>query len=248
MKMIEFLLETKLFIITIFEIMAAVTGLWYLKKSKKVLPEIKTFVGYLVLIVIFELYAYLPILAYLENYEILSFYKNSLFRRNVWWANLIRVIGCVCYTYIFSKTLPWLSIRKLFKWILVLFSIFSVISFGTSGEFFHFIDNRVQIVAVFIVLSSVLCYYLRSLIFDADIKFYQDLRFYISVGIVIWHLCVVPINIYSGFFSTNNPMYLELSTQVMRYSNIFLYSIITVGFYMELKYQTLQPTRETELS
>ena len=76
MKLIEFLIETKLYVGNIFEIIATIAGIWYLKKSRFTAQEIRFFVYYLVLIVIIETYAYLPIWAYLEDYKILSFYKD----------------------------------------------------------------------------------------------------------------------------------------------------------------------------
>ena len=236
MKLIEFLIETKLYVGTIFEIIAAIAGIWYLKKSRFTAQEIRFFVYYLVLIVIIETYAYLPIWAYLEDYKILSFYKDSIFRRNIWWGNCLRIITTLCISWIYIKALKNKSLKNKLSVCLLIFPVLSIISFLTIGEFFRSYDPYVNIVGTFLMLICIGLYYLEILKSDRILHFYGDIRFYISVGMVIWNLGVIPLIIYSGFFSTQNPLYMELDTIVYRYANIFLYSLFTIGFYMDYKF------------
>jgi|GEM_PF-906298 len=235
MKLIEFLLDTKMYVVTIFELIAAIAGIWYLRRTCNSGLEIKFFVYYLVLIVFLELYGYLPIWAYLENYEILSFYKDSLFRRNVWWANGINIITTLCISWIFIKSLSNHAIQQKFQWLLISYVLFSFLSFSTFGEYFHAYDPYVSILGVFIIMIAVGFYYFQILNSDKILNFYGDLRFYISVGIVLWALCIIPLNIYSKFFNIQNPLYMELDRIVLRYSNIFLYSVYAIGFYMDYR-------------
>lgn len=241
MKFIEFLVETKLYVGNIFEIIAALAGVWYLKKTKNPPLEIKFFVYYLILIVILELYGYLPILAYLEDYKILSFYKDSLFRRNLWWGNILRVITTLCISWIFIRKLKNNRIRKKLIYLLLIFPVLSIVSFFTIGEFFHASDPFVNILGVFLILTSVGFYYFQLLNSKRILNFYADLRFYISVGIVIWNLCMVPLNIYSNFFSLENPLYIKLDTIAHMYANIFLYSIFATGFYIDYRFNKVKP-------
>ena len=80
--MLDFFLETKLHFGFMFEVLAAIAGLLYIKKSSYVAPEIKLFVFYLLYIVLVEFYAFIPIYAWVHDYEVLSFYEDSVFRRN----------------------------------------------------------------------------------------------------------------------------------------------------------------------
>ncbi|MGA8854965.1 MAG: hypothetical protein WB492_12385, partial [Christiangramia sp.] len=173
--MLEFLQETKLYIGTIFEIIAAITGIWYLKTSEKTPVEIKFFVYYLVLIVFLELYGYLPIWAYLRDYEVLSFYKNSLFRRNLWWVNSLRIISTLCFSGIYIKSLSNSIIQRRFMWILICYLFFSIISFSTFGEYFQASDPYVNILGVSIILFSIGFYYFNLLNSDKILNFYGDL-------------------------------------------------------------------------
>ncbi|WP_300434776.1 hypothetical protein [Christiangramia sp.] len=235
MKLVEFLLDTKLYVGNIFEIIAAIAGIWYLRKSRNVASEIKYFVYYLVLIIFLEIYAYLPIWAYLEDYEKLSFYKNSPFRRNVWWGNILKIITTLCVSWIFIKALRNPQIKRKLIYLIVIYPILSIISFFTIGEFFNAYDPYVNIIGTLLMLTSVGIFYIETLRSDRILTFYGDIRFYISLGMVIWNLCMVPLSIYSSFFSLQNPLYMELDTLVHRYANIFLYSVFTIGFYMDYR-------------
>ncbi|WP_026934078.1 hypothetical protein [Christiangramia echinicola] len=235
MKLIEFLLETKLYIGTIFEIIAALFGLWFLRKSESTALEIKLFVYYLVLIVFLEIYAYLPIWAYLEEYEILGFYKDSPFRRNVWWANILKIITTLCVSWIYIKALRNHELRRNLIYILLVYPVLSIISFFTIGEFFNAYDPYVNIIGTFIILISVGSFYVEILRSDRILTFYGDIRFYISFGMILWSLCMVPLDIYSSFFSLKNPLYIELHTLIHRYASIFLYSLFSLGFYMDYR-------------
>ena len=236
MKLIEFLLDTKLYIGTIFEIVAAIAGTWYLKKSGKVASEIEYFVYYLILIVFLEVYAYLPIWAYLEDYKILSFYEDSVFRRNVWWGNILKIITTLCVSWIFIKALRNPKIKRKLVYLILVYPVLSIISFFTIGEFFNAYDPYVNIIGTLIMLTSVGIFYIETLKSDRILTFYGDIRFYISLGMVIWNLCMVPLNIYSSFFSLQNPLYIELDTLIHRYANVFLYSLFAIGFYMDYKF------------
>lgn len=214
---------------------AAFAGIFYLRNSANISGEIKLFVYYLILIVVLELYGLIPIWAWLEDYQILSFYENSLFRRNLWWANTLRIISTLCITWIFVKSLTRENLQKKFKWLLILYSLFSILRFSFSGNFFAAYDPFVDILGVFIILTAIGCYYFQVLISDEILNFFEELKFYISVGIIIWSVCVIPLNIYSNFFSSENLLFIELSRIVLMYTNIFLYSFYTIGFYIDYR-------------
>ena len=243
MKLIDFLVETKLYVGNIFEIIATITGIWYLIKSDKVSSEIKYFVYYLIFIIILEMYGYLPILAYLEDYKVLSFFEDSIFRRNIWWVNMLSVITTLCVSWIFIRSLSKFDTRKKLTILLFLFTVFSLISFTTFGDFFHANDPYVNITGVLIILVCVGFYYIDLLKSNRILTFHQDIRFYISIGMVLWNLSLVPAQIYLGFFNLENPDFINMYTKVLRYANILLYSIFTIGFIID--YRSNKGRKET---
>lgn len=235
MEMIEFLKETELYVGFTFEVIACIAGFIYLRKKRILLPGVKIFVYYLLLVVFFELYAFIPIYAYLRNYEVLSFFKGSPFRRNLWYPNLLRIFTVVCISLVFVRNLRNKLHQRYLKFLLGFFVFFCLISFFTFGEFFHGANYYADILGTFVILICVGFYYMETLKSDEILDFYHDIRFYISVGIVLWGFCVPPLKIYGVFFKLENPYFMEVHTTIMRYSNVVLYSFFTIGFFMDYR-------------
>ncbi len=235
MEMIEFLKETKLYVGFLFELMACIAGFIYLKKSKSLLPGIKVFIFYLLFVVIIEFYGFIPIYAYLKDYQVLGFYKDSLFRRNLWTVNVMRIATTVSISLVFINSLRNSKYQRYLKILLWVFFIFSLIWYNTFGVFFQGNNLIVDLLGTFILLTSVGFYYFDILKSGKILNFYHDIRFYISVGITIWVLCISPLKIYDDFFSLKNPIFIEVHTTVLRYFNVFMYSLFTVGFYIDYK-------------
>lgn len=231
--MIEFLLETKLFVGFLFELLAAVTGYLYLKKSTYVAPEIKFFIFYLFYIVVIEFYAFIPIYAWVHDYNVLSFYEDSVFRRNAWVGNLNLIIYLISFSQIFIRNLENKFLRKNLKLILVILVIGSILRFLTSGEFFSSPDLYVRSIQTFFVLICIGFFYFELLKSNRMLQFHKDIKFYISAGVILWSLCVFPLDIYGDFFTLENPYFIKVDTAVMRYANIFLYSLYSLGFYID---------------
>lgn len=234
--MLEFLIESDYYISLLFELLAAISGIIYLRKCQKVRLEIKLFVYYLILIFFLELYGLIPIWAWLDNYETLPFLKDSVFRRNLWWANSLRIISTLCISNIYIKFLSDRKQRKILTWLVIGFVIFSIVSYSTFGEFFNAYDPYAETLGVFVFMIVIGHYYFEILKSDKILNFYADLRFYISVGILLWSLCIIPIEIYSTFFSTKNPLFIEMNLIFFQYATIALYSIYTLGFFMDYRF------------
>ena len=233
--MIEFLQESKLYVGFIFEVLAAIAGFLYLKKSPFIAPEIKVFIFYLFYIVIIEFYAFIPIYAWINNYEVLSFYEDSLFRRNIWYTNVNLLVYAVCFSQIFIRSLRNKKTRKNLFILLTILVFGSIIRYIISGEFFEKGDIYVGVAETFFVLVCVGYYYFDILRSDRILNFQKDIKFYISVGVVLWSLCVYPLAIYDDYFSLRNPFFMEVNMTVMRYANVFLYSVYIIGFYVDFK-------------
>ncbi|MCG9972107.1 hypothetical protein [Christiangramia crocea] len=233
--MIEFFQETKLFIHFIFELLAAVAGTLYWKKSPYIAPELKLFIFYLFYIVLVEFYAFIPIYAWVNDYEVLGFYKDSVFRRNVWIGNFNQIIYALCFSQLFIRNLSNARIRRNLNLILIILIIGSIIRFITSGEFFYSADLYVRTLLTFFVLVCIGYFYFELLKSDRVLHFHRGIKFFISVGLILWSLCVLPLDIYDDFFSLENPYFMKVDTVVMRYANVFLYSMYIVGFYVDYR-------------
>ncbi|MDX1472420.1 MAG: hypothetical protein R3213_13050 [Flavobacteriaceae bacterium] len=232
--MLDFLIEEKFYVHLVFELLAAIAGLVYLWKSKKVKPEIRIFIYYLCYIVLIEFYALLPIYAWLRDYDVLSFYRDSPFRYNHWSANLNFVIYTLCFSQIFIRSLSSKFKRKILFYALGGIVVFSFFRFVTHPDvFFYYSDPYVSALQTFFVFLCVCFYYFEILRSDKVIYFYKDLKFFISVSIVLWSLLKTPLDIYSSFSNLQNEAYWRLDIEILRYLNVFLYSMYILGFYSD---------------
>lgn len=233
--MLDFFLETKLYFGFMFEVLAAIAGLLYLKKSTSVAPEIKLFIFYLLYIVIVEFYAFIPIYAWVHDYEVLSFYEDSVFRRNIWINNINVIVYAASFSQIFIRNLNNSRSRRYLTAFLFLFIFSSILRHLSSGNFFESIDIYIRIVQTFFVLICIGFYYLEILKSERVLYFHRDIKFYISVGVILWSLCVFPLDIYAEYFSLENPYFIQVDTAIMRYANVFLYSLYSLGFYVDYR-------------
>ncbi|TBW26693.1 hypothetical protein [Gramella sp. KN1008] len=235
--MIEFLQESKLYLGFTFEVLAAFAGFLYLKKSPYVSPEIKFFILYLFYIVLAEFYTFIPIYAWVHDYEVLSFYENSVFRRSQWLGNINVIVYGICFSQIFIRNLRNMKLRAYLIIFLYVFVVGSILRHMTSGDFFNSTDIYIRVVQTFFVVICIGLNYLELLRSESVLYFHRDIKFYISVGVVLWSLCVFPLDIYDDFFTLENPYFIQVDTIVKGYANVFLYSVYTLGFYMDYRYK-----------
>ncbi|MUP46937.1 hypothetical protein E0K83_14420 [Gramella sp. BOM4] len=233
--MLEFLIENKFYHL-VFELLAAIAGLMYLVKSTRVRPEIKIFIYYLCYVVLIEYYGLLPIYAWLTDYESLSFFEDSVFRTNAWYGNLNLVIYTICFSQVFIRGLASEKLRKTLFFGLGAVVILSIIRLASAGIFFSYTDAYVSTVQTFFIFLCVCFYYFEVLKSDTIVYFYSDVKFYISVAIVLWSLLKTPLDIYSKFSNLENEAFRDLDIEILRYMNIFMYSFYILGFYADYQF------------
>lgn len=238
--MFEFIIKNKIYVTYIFEFIAAVAGVFYLLKTSSRKPGVKTFVYYLCFIFLADLFGLYAIWAYYDNYETLPFLKNSPLHRNFWWYNIIHVVILLSYAQLFIRQLVsdrMKKIRKILSFGLIILVLYSIVCYSTFGEFLFDYDISVLILNAFFMLICIGAYYYDILTSDKILDFSKEIIFFISVGTLIYQLCVTPIQIYTSYFNQSNPDFIKFYAAVLRYANIFMYSLFALGFYMDYRYR-----------
>ena len=214
--------------------------MFYLSKIDKPKPGVKIFVYYLCFIFFADVFGIYAVWAYYDNYETLPFLKNSPLHRNFWWYNLLHVVIFVCYSQLFIRQLIKEKMSKMRRWLklgVYLFVVYSIVCFSTFGDFLYDYDISVIILSAFFIMICIGAYYYDILTSDKILKFNKDVVFFISVAILIYQLCIIPIQIYTSYFNHENPDFIQFYATVLRYGNIFLYSMFSIGFYIDYRYQ-----------
>lgn len=214
------------------EILAALAGSYYLKKTPIPLKNSKYLVYFLWFTVFVEIVgAYAP-LAYFSDYKYLSFIKGTPFENNFWWYNSFVLLSFSFFTYYFISFLRNRTVKTIAHICIVMFWIVSIANYMMTDSFFQTTSKLVNILGTLLVLLSVLTFYYELLRSDLLLQLKRFLPFYISVGVLVFNLCVTPVELLSDYFNmgAGNELFVTLHVNVLLYANIFLYSSFTLGF------------------
>lgn len=225
----EFINEYYTVLTKLVEIMAAITGLFLLKKYKH--TAAKYFIYFLLYVVFIELVgAYTK---YLNYFGFLGNIKNvidkTVFRQNYWWYTIFWSIGSMLfYAFYYHKILKSKVFKKVIKYSAIIFLTISVsIILKDVDGFFVGRPYAITLMGAVIVLLCVLFYFIEMLYSDKILTFYRSFNFYVTVTIFIWWLATVPLSFYQNFFNIEDPDYILLRKVILLSSNILMYSSFT---------------------
>lgn len=211
------------------ELIAASAGLYFLLKKRLDLPT-KLFVALLWLIVLVESYGLTTSFGYYTDYRWFGFLKDTFFARNSWIFDHSSLIFHSYIAFFFSF---YLSNKKL-KYTISILAI--VLFIGSELWQFDVIFSNRSVSPLKSIYGSVLVVISAMFIFLEVIKNDMILRvskffpFYLAVGIVVFTLCTTPIDIYFSYHNLKNEFFVNFRLWVFLIVNLFLYSLITIGF------------------
>ncbi|WP_460219113.1 hypothetical protein [Psychroserpens sp. MEBiC05023] len=230
----EFLYEHRSLIGKLFEATAAISGSWYLKKTKNV--QLKVFVYYLWLTVLVEtLGVYKSFLQNNYDYNWFIAWKNSVFCQNHWLYNIYSFLAIGLLGIFYSDLISNKSFKLIIRGIVFIYSVFSIWYYTFTDAFFVMGLPYDFILASIIVFIYVMLYFIELMNSEFILQYYKLPSFYISVALLLWHLCATPLFIYNSYFRIFNTEFVSFRTLLLLYINIFTYSCIAFGFWYSLK-------------
>lgn len=227
--MLDYFKETFL-VVFILELGAAVAGTIYLKHTNTQTPYSKIFVFYLWLVVIVEIIGIYPAVNYFTNFSFIPVVEGTVFERNFWLYNSYNIVKFVVLFLFFKAQLRNKINIKIFNWIVPGFVIIAILNLIFSDVFFTRSSAFTYITGSLILMILIFVYYIELLKSDRILFFYKTLAFYISVGLLLWHVAVTPLFIYNKYFSMTSPEFVQLHSTILKFSNYFLYGIYIIAF------------------
>ncbi len=226
------LTKTLLFAVPIqaVEIIAACSGLYYLKKKSKVNKVTKQLVYLLWITVFIEFIGAYSIVAYYSNYKVFGFVKDTVFERNYWLYNVFFIYSFAFYSYYFSSLHENKKIRKRFYYAIVLFVATAVINLFFSDTYFTQIDEYIEVAGTLLILVTTVSFYFSLLKSDTILNLKRYLPIYISIGVLVFNLCISPLEIFSQYYKAINPSFVNLRITLLLVANIFMYGMFSLGF------------------
>ena len=232
----EYLL--KVIPIKILELLAAIAGTYYIRKNQDTLLINKYLVYFLWYTFISEVIASYGVIAYFSNYGYFGFIKDTIFERTFWLYNIYLLLFYSFFIYYFNELLVSNSLKKVIKIVLFVLLIVGVIHLIYDNLLFK--DNSLYIIIVgsFFLLLTIIVFYFSLLKSDRILNLRKYLPIYVSLGILVFSFCIIPLDIFSNYFNTKNDIYIKLRINILLFINIFMYSTFIIGFLVCAKNKT----------
>lgn len=225
---LSFLLSGKLYILII-EFIAALAGVYYLSKTKTTKWNYY-FVVFLWITVVVETTGLYSTLAYYSGYTYFPFVEKTIFRANFWLFNIYAIFAFSFLSLYYRSLLTSKTSRTVLKiltgiYILISVSVFFILDVFSGGySKFSFFSG------VLILLLSVFMYYYELLFTDKILSLKYNLSFYLSVGLILFYVCLTPLTFMSDYLVSEDSLFFKLYHNYLLYGNLFLYSTFIFAF------------------
>ncbi len=218
-----------LIIINLFELIAAIAGTVYIRKYR-VEKSTRYFVLFLWFNVFIEIiFGWLP--TFIENFEFLHFLQDTIFAKNKWIYNTFEVITTLFYLLYFNSLYESGKFKKIGIRIVFIYLFFSVFNLVFSDVFYTSSSAPNSIFGTLLLVLFIMYYYYQILQSDKILNFYKSIPFYVSVGVLVFHLIVNPIFIYEQYYSHSvSYEFVRVFLTILTIVNIFMYSCYIIGF------------------
>lgn len=218
------------------ELLAAMAGTIYLRKVPKVPTLYKYFVYYLWITFIVDVSGAYLLVAYYEWKALLKLIEGTIFYRNYWLFNPMKIFSLSFYCLFFILQLESERSKKILSWLVGLFFISAWINLIVSGKFFIAYAAYTPIVGSILLSICIAFYLLEMLNGDKILNFYKNLTFYVAVGALLWHLTFTPMFIYNNYkIMGSSAEFLKVYLFILGVLNFVMYGLYTVGFIVEIK-------------
>ena len=210
------------------QFLAAIIATYYVKKYRAE-TSARYFSYFLWLTVIIETIGSFPIL--IDNLPSLAHLKDTSWEKNLWMYNIYLVVSFAFYMYYISMHIYSRFLKKSLYALIILYLSTSTINLIISDVFFKAFSSYSFILGSLSLLITIGLYFYQVLQSNDILNFGYTIPFYFSIGVLVFHLCVTPLFIYSKYNSRIvSPEFVDIYGIILTIANIFLYTCYTLGF------------------
>ncbi|MCG9972111.1 hypothetical protein [Christiangramia crocea] len=223
-------IEYRLYPTYIFELIAAISGIFYLYSKKEPVKTDYLIVFTINLIFLIDLFgATYSVYNYVYDYAYIEFIKETPFRTHFWIYNTLTLLTGSLFTIYFLMQTHSRKLKKSIGALVAIYIISSIVHFFTNEVFFLTTSAYVYIFGAFLICISIAAYYLQLLRTDRILNFRRELPLYISVGLIIYQLGITPLFIFQRYIVESDDFEAVYGWTV-DLGNFFLYSVFAFGF------------------
>lgn len=223
-------IEYRLYPTYIFELIAAVTGIFYLFTHKAPGKADKLIVFCMILIFVIDFLAItFRLYGYVYDYKYIEYIKETPFQNVFWVYNILTLITGSLFTLYFILQIQSGTWKKLIATGIGVFIVSSIIHFWLGDSFFVTTSSYTYIFGAFLICIAIAAYYLELIRTDRILNFRRELPLYISVGLLLYQLGITPLFIFQRYINVSEDFRIVYG-DVLDLANIFMYSVFAFGF------------------
>ncbi|MEP2935303.1 MAG: hypothetical protein ABJM06_06270 [Gilvibacter sp.] len=212
------------------EFIAAFAGLYHIRKYKTG-TYTKQVVYVLFFVAISELICTYATIAEYSDFKYFGFVKGTVFERNYWIHNIQLIITFSFFINYFRTRLRRGFVSQIIFYLVRIFIITAVLNLIFTDIYFLGISKYTYITGSIFLLISILVYYFELLKSDSLLHFNKSLTFYISVGLLIYYLCITPLFIYGNYYNSDSgDAFIKFYLYTLACANLVMYGTITAAF------------------
>lgn len=212
------------------QLLAAISGNFYLKKGKQPKKWNKYFVKFLWLTFFVEFLGLYAAVGYYSDYNYLSCIKDTPFADNSWLFNLFLIFNFAFLAAYFSSFIENEIIQKVIAWLIILYVLISSGYLIYTDVFFKYFSRVSVFLGSVLLIISILLFYYQILKSEKLLKLKGYLPFYLSIGCGIFYLCTTPLFLYTNYLSIEDVVFLQFYQYVLFIANIFMYLFYALSF------------------
>ena len=120
--------------------------------------------------------------------------------------------------------------KKAITLILSIYIIIGVLNLILSDVFFKGDSVFTAIAGTLLLLLVNVLFYFDLLKSNQVLNLKKQLPIYISVGVLVFYLCVTPIDLFSQYFKRVNELFVNVKAIIYIIANILMYTTFIIGF------------------
>jgi len=139
--------------------------------------------------------------------------------------NLYFLGSVLFYNYLFRGYLNSEKAKKILNGLTIGFIIFIIFNHFFAQDFYHTFQSNSSIYTGIFVIIAVGAYYIESLNSDKVLYAKNSLLFWVSLGLLLFQVGTIPIDIFGKFFNFSG-----IYDYILFTLNVILYGCMIIGF------------------
>lgn len=228
----DFILKNYITLVYFFEALVIVIGLINFKKFKGTIAA-KYFIY-------FTIYAFtIDVLGsytkWIEQNEALCWIyyllEGTIFRRNYWFFQFFwLIVSPLFYSFYYFKVAKSALLKRCIKYVALSFAVVSITLLFINYKVFYTSNyTPISLLGLLVILFLVFTYFIELIQSDSILVFNKSLSFYISIGILVFWLLIIPLEFYQKYFNIYDYGYIYFKIKVFLFSILFMSLSFVVG-------------------